>query len=67
MSEDILYDGRKSLENGLPIDGDLSKVDETNWGRVPKLQPVINAFDSNPTARYIAGYWFRWFERCGRT
>lgn len=53
ISEDILYDGRKSLENGLPIDGDLSKVDETNWGRVPKLQPVINAFDSNPTARIL--------------
>ncbi|QKJ33029.1 cell surface protein SprA [Mucilaginibacter mali] len=53
ISEDILYDGRKSLENGLPVDGDLSKVDETNWGRVPKLQPVINAFDSNPTARLL--------------
>jgi cell surface protein SprA len=53
LSEDILYDGRKSLENGLPIDGDLSKVDETNWGRVPKLQPVINAFDSNPAARLL--------------
>jgi cell surface protein SprA len=53
ISEDILYDGRKSLENGLPIDGDLSKVDETAWGRVPKLQPVINAFDSNPTARTL--------------
>ncbi len=53
ISEDILYDGRKSLENGLPVDGDLSKVDETNWGRVPKLQPVINAFDSNPAARAL--------------
>ncbi|MES2274414.1 MAG: cell surface protein SprA [Bacteroidota bacterium] len=53
ISEDILYDGRKSLENGLPVDGDLSKVDETAWGRVPKLQPVINAFDSNPAARLL--------------
>ncbi len=53
ISEDILYDGRKSLENGLPVDGDLSKVDETNWGRVPKLQPVINAFDSNPASRLL--------------
>jgi cell surface protein SprA len=53
ISEDILYDGRKSLENGLPVDGDLSKVDETTWGRVPKLQPVINAFDSNPTSRLL--------------
>ncbi|GAB2696488.1 cell surface protein SprA [Mucilaginibacter koreensis] len=53
LSEDILKDGRKGLENGLPVDGDLTKVDETNWGRVPKLQPVINAFDTNPDARRL--------------
>ena len=51
ISEDILKDGRKSLENGLPVDGDLTKVDETAWGRVPKLQPVINAFDNNDASR----------------
>ncbi|RYE17257.1 MAG: cell surface protein SprA, partial [Sphingobacteriales bacterium] len=53
ISEDILKDGRKSLENGLPVDGDFSKVDETIWGRVPKLQPVINAFDNNPSSRAL--------------
>jgi cell surface protein SprA len=53
ISEDILKDGRKSLENGLPVDGDLSKTDETAWGRVPKLQPVIPAFDNNPEARKL--------------
>lgn len=53
LSEDILKDGRKSLENGLPADGDLSKVDETVWGRVPKLQPVIPAFDNNSEARQL--------------
>ncbi|QTE40548.2 cell surface protein SprA [Mucilaginibacter gossypii] len=53
ISEDILKDGRKSLENGLPVDGDLTKVDETSWGRVSKLQPVINAFDNNPDARKL--------------
>jgi len=51
ISEDILKDGRKSLENGLPADGDPSKFDETNWGRVSKLQPVIQAFDNDPAAR----------------
>ncbi|MES2416603.1 MAG: cell surface protein SprA [Bacteroidota bacterium] len=51
ISEDILKDGRKSLENGLPPNGDPSKYDETNWGRVAKLQPVIQAFDNDPTAR----------------
>ena len=53
LSEDILKDGRKSLENGLPADGDLTKVDETSWGRVPKLQPVVNSFDNNPDARIL--------------
>lgn len=51
ISEDILKDGRKSLENGLPANGDPSKYDETNWGRVAKLQPVIQAFDNDPAAR----------------
>ena len=51
ISEDILKDGRKSLENGLPANGDPSKYDETNWGRVTKLQPVIQAFDNDPVAR----------------
>lgn len=53
ISEDILKDGRKSLENGLPADGDASKYDETTWGRVPKLQPVVQAFDNDPNARRI--------------
>lgn len=53
VSEDILKDGRKSLENSLPVNGDATQVDETNWGRVSKLQPVINAFDNNPDARRL--------------
>ncbi len=51
ISEDILKDGRKALENGLPANGDLSKTDQTIWGRVPKIQPVIQAFDNNPDSR----------------
>ncbi|MBC7913640.1 MAG: cell surface protein SprA, partial [Pyrinomonadaceae bacterium] len=51
ISEDILKDGRKSLENGLPGDNDASKTDQTIWGRIPKLQPVIQAFDNDPAAR----------------
>ena len=51
ISEDILKDGRKSLENGLPGDGDPAKTDQTVWGRIPKLQPVIQAFDNDPSAR----------------
>ena len=51
ISEDILKDGRKSLENGLPDTNDPSKYDETNWGRVPKLQPVVQAFANDPASR----------------
>jgi cell surface protein SprA len=51
ISEDILKDGRKALENGLPANGDPTKYDETNWGRVAKLQPVVQAFDNDPDAR----------------
>ncbi|MDB5286039.1 MAG: cell surface protein SprA [Mucilaginibacter sp.] len=53
VSEDILKDGRKGLENSLPVDGSTDKTDETVWGRVSKLQPVINAFDNNPDARKL--------------
>jgi cell surface protein SprA len=53
LSEDILKDGRKSVENGLPPDGTTDATDETVWGRVPRLQPVINAFDNNPEARRL--------------
>ncbi|MEY3678133.1 MAG: hypothetical protein RI924_274, partial [Bacteroidota bacterium] len=53
ISEDILKDGRKSLENGFPTDGDPSKTEPTIWGKVPKLQPVIQTFDNNPEARKL--------------
>ena len=51
ISEDILKDGRKSLENGLPLDVTTAQTDETIWGVVPKLQPVVQAFDNDPTTR----------------
>jgi cell surface protein SprA len=53
ISEDVLKDGRKGLENGVPVNGDFSTVDTTAWGRVPKTQPVVNAFDSNPASRQV--------------
>jgi cell surface protein SprA len=51
ISEDILRDGRKAIENGLPATDDPTKYDETIWGRVAKLQPVVQAFDNDPNAR----------------
>src|SRR5690606_17054067 len=41
----------KAMENGMSPTGDLSQIDETNWGRVPRQQPVIQAFDNDPAAR----------------
>ncbi len=46
ISEDILKDEKKFFENGLPVDGDLSKVDTTVWGKVPRTQSTGYAFDS---------------------
>lgn len=51
VSEDILRDGRKSYENGLPTTADVVNVDTTTWGRVPSLQALVDAFDSNPSSR----------------
>ncbi len=51
ISEDILKDGRKSFENGLPVSALVTNVDTTQWGRVPKLQALVNSFDNNPGSR----------------
>lgn len=51
VSEDILKDGRKFYENGLPTDENVVNVDTTIWGRVPNLQALIYAFDIDPAAR----------------
>lgn len=51
ISEDILRDGRKSFENGLPTSLTVVDVDTTIWGRVPTTQPVVNAFDNDEAAR----------------
>ena len=53
ISEDILKDGQKSLENGLPVDGSTTNTTETVWGRVPTIQPVVNSFDSDPASRAL--------------
>ena len=51
ISEDILRDGRKGYENGLPVDEAVINVDTTIWGRVPTLQALVDAFDNNPASR----------------
>ena len=50
-SEDLLKDGRRSFENGFPKADGTGQVDTTAWGLVPKLPPLVNAFDNNPASR----------------
>ncbi len=51
VSEDILKDGRKQYENGLPKDGGNANVLETNWGKVPSNQSLVYTFDSEGQER----------------
>ncbi len=51
ISEDILRDGRKSFENGLPTSLTVVDVDTTIWGRVPSTQPIVTAFDNDENSR----------------
>jgi cell surface protein SprA len=51
LSEDILKDGLKSFENGLPPVDDVDRYTETIWGRVPNVQSLTMTFDNNYAAR----------------
>ena len=51
ISEDILKDGRKQYENGLPNDGGTESTITTNWGKVPSNQSLIYAFDTEGLQR----------------
>lgn len=53
ISEDILKDGMKSYENGVPVDGNEQFMQTTNWGRVSSQNSLTYAFDNNTTARNI--------------
>lgn len=51
ISEDILKDGKKFYESGLPIDGDPSQYTETIWGRVPTQNSITYAFNTSSGSR----------------
>ncbi|MDE6010037.1 MAG: cell surface protein SprA, partial [Muribaculaceae bacterium] len=51
ISEDILKDGMKSYENGIPIDGDNQFMTETTWGRVSRQNSLTYAFENATNAR----------------
>ncbi len=51
ISEDVLKDSRKSFENGLPSSSTIIQVDTTVWGRIPKVQSLVNAFNNELSSR----------------
>ncbi len=51
MSEDILKDGLKSYENGIPLDGNDQYLTETVWGRVSTQNSLTYSFDNTGGAR----------------
>lgn len=53
ISEDILKDGRKLFENGLPEIGSTLVTYPTIWGKVPVSQSLIYAFDTNEGNRAV--------------
>ena len=58
VSEDVLHDNYRSAENGLPAPSTASQngghgvpTVETEWGIIPAVQPLVNAFNSDPGDR----------------
>jgi cell surface protein SprA len=55
VSEDILKDEKKFFENGLPVQDNPANINElvetTEWGRVPRQQSTVYAFDNTAGAR----------------
>ena len=51
MSEDILKDGKKYFESGMPVDGNSQYFTEEYWGRVPNSSSVTYAFNNEAGSR----------------
>ena len=52
ISEDILRDGKKAFEHGLPVSAaDQGRVDSTVWGYVPRTTSTVVAFSNEPGSR----------------
>ena len=52
VSEDILHDGKKAFEHGLPVsDAETGKLDSTIWGYVPRTTSTTVAFSNEPGSR----------------
>lgn len=53
ISEDILKDGLKSYENGVPYDGNDRFMQNTVWGRVSSQNSLTYSFDNNSGSRAV--------------
>ncbi|MGB5554493.1 MAG: cell surface protein SprA, partial [Flavobacteriaceae bacterium] len=53
ISEDILKDGKKQYENGLPDADSTVLPGPTSWGAVPQTQALVYAFDANENNRAL--------------
>lgn len=51
ISEDVLRDGKKQYENGLPEDGTDANTSSSIWGKVPTNQSLVYTFSSGGDAR----------------
>ncbi len=51
ISEDILNDGKKQYENGLPEDGGDANTTTSVWGKVPANQSLVYTFDTEGQQR----------------
>ncbi len=47
ISEDVLKDGKKFFENGLPVNHDPTAVGTSVWGKYPLRQSTVYAFDNS--------------------
>ena len=50
VSEDVLHDGKKFYESGMPVDGSESYT-TTQWGKIPTQATVTYAFANTEGAR----------------
>jgi cell surface protein SprA len=53
ISEDILRDGKKQYENGLPGVDSNDFIAPTSWGEVPATQSLVYAFDASEPNRSL--------------
>ncbi|WP_373277433.1 T9SS outer membrane translocon Sov/SprA [Prevotella dentasini] len=52
MSEDVLHDGKKFYESGMPVDGSNAWT-TTQWGRIPTQPTVSYAFATTAGSRTL--------------